>query len=1214
MKIKRILSTFLLLAVVFSSIVVAFPIAASAAYSSMGVTSGTTATADLNGEQLEAYLSDYVAYNYSTAEEMLKDELEAGYLYSVNSANNLYSLYVNKYTGFVFYQNNITGQILTSNPVDPGYLNDSGAIAVNGTVRQKLMSQIEIKFYESENATIPMTYNSYNESALRSQISVSPIANGLRVNYILGDTTPRFLLPGAITAEKFTENILTPLIAAYTSYLKEVCEGRVEEDFNFDFFENDEFVQYDDYGYINILDEDGLLDYVSSMNKVCLAVYDNKTSAKEYKALSEIGSAVTKMARGYSMENPEEYDSDSNEYKNLAKKYPIFGTGVAIYVCNLDNEDTAGRRQLGGYVKAYCPDYTFNSMYQDEKECGYVNENVQKPVFRCALEYSFNSDGSISVKLPASSITFDETVYTLEYIRPLQYFGCADAAESGYIFFPDGSGTIVDFKDFYRPGASTNPNLSMSASIYGLDYAYSNIDLKYAYRQQVSMPVYGIVNEVEANAVTNTLYGKETVTNGYFAILEEGSALATLWINSDFSSNKYGTTFASYSPYPQDTFDLSETTTGGATGIYNMVSTSKYTGSYVTRYVMLTDEEIGDSTYGEDAYYESSYVGMASYYKNYLKSNGTFATLDMVSEKLPLYVEALGAMDITAKILSFPVTKTVPLTTFEDVITMYNELSTAKDTALAKAAENEQLAAGTDDAALKASYTALAAEYRAFAETVENISNINFRLTGFANGGMKATYPTKARWERACGGSDGFEALVIESNRISETAGANFSVYPEFDFMYINNTAMFDGIGNKGNVSKMVDNRYASMQLYNSSLREFESLFDLVISSDVIDKLYTKFEKSFKESGSNKISVSTLGSALNSNFDEDNFITRDDARSDVVSLLQRMTATDGYELMLDAGNVYSLKYATHLLNVATDSSHFRYSSYTVPFTGLVLHSYVNYTGSPLNYSGNVQYEILKSIESGAAPYYILCYQNAANLKEDEELNDYYGVSYQNWYNEIVTTYAVLNNAIGGLQDYEIYDHNIIVCERVIEDEEMAKNYLALENEIVELLKEQLKVVVDKAYADLKAGGEENYAKRLKLEINRNDLVLQFSQILNLPLEELLGSEFIKSVDSIIAQYTSLYAGAENPENSYVVSFDAIEYSTKYSYITDSSAFDKDYVRTDYTIDNGNVTMVTYRKGADKVSFLINYNNFSVTVRLDADTVITLDKVSFVKLG
>jgi len=68
MKIKRILSSFLLLAVVFTSLVVAFPISASAAYSSESVSSGTTATANLAGDELKSYLSDYIVYNYSNEE------------------------------------------------------------------------------------------------------------------------------------------------------------------------------------------------------------------------------------------------------------------------------------------------------------------------------------------------------------------------------------------------------------------------------------------------------------------------------------------------------------------------------------------------------------------------------------------------------------------------------------------------------------------------------------------------------------------------------------------------------------------------------------------------------------------------------------------------------------------------------------------------------------------------------------------------------------------------------------------------------------------------------------------------------------------------------------------------------------------------------------------------------------------------------------------
>ena len=58
------------------------------------------------------------------------------------------------------------------------------------------------------------------------------------------------------------------------------------------------------------------------------------------------------------------------------------------------------------------------------------------------------------------------------------------------------------------------------------------------------------------------------------------------------------------------------------------------------------------------------------------------------------------------------------------------------------------------------------------------------------------------------------------------------------------------------------------------------------------------------------------------------------------------------------------------------------------------------------------------------------------------------------------------------------------------------------------------------------------------------------------------------------------------------------YVTKYTYITDSYAKDENYVKTDYTIDDGNVTIVTYQKGDDVVRFVINFNSFDVTVKLE----------------
>ena len=175
--------------------------------------------------------------------------------------------------------------------------------------------------------------------------------------------------------------------------------------------------------------------------------------------------------------------------------------------------------------------------------------------------------------------------------------------------------------------------------------------------------------------------------------------------------------------------------------------------------------------------------------------------------------------------------------------------------------------------------------------------------------------------------------------------------------------------------------------------------------------------------------------------------------------------------MVDGGNVYALQYADHILNIATDSSHYRYSSYTIPFVGMILHGYISYAGSPLNYAGNANYDALRSIESGAAPFYILAYQeqNTKKLKEDENLNKYYGVTYATWKDSVVEMYKFINEAIGDLQDYEIVDHKILVAERVWDVSEIEKNFAAQEQIFFDKAKASIEAQIVEALATMNPG-------------------------------------------------------------------------------------------------------------------------------------------------
>ncbi len=1215
MNIKRILSTALTVVIIFTTIIAVIPFSAGAAYSDSSVSANAGVPdgyveANLDSEELGVYLEEYLKYNFETAAEMLDYELQKGYIYAINSQSNYYTICVNKYTGFVYYVNNYTGQILTSNPINPGYLSSTGSVSVQQLYREAVMSQISISFFETANSLITYEYTSHKWAASRAQISVSPISGGFRVNYTLGDTTARFLLPGRITAKDFDEYIVTPIIEQYDGLLNEYCSDAYPDEV-FSYFDNEDYKHYE-YDCINTSSLTGLKKYLNETSKLYKKAL--KSTSVEFKEIDKINADAMKLLNAYTLNAPQKYIGNEKYEANLEqmyKNYPITKEGIAIYVYSGD-QLAETKRPLSEIIKKFSPDYTFSMMFEDEKECGYVDNSAQKPVFRCALEYTFCDDGSLSVRLPASSITFDETVYTLNSITPLQYFGCGDMTKEGYAFYPDGSGTVIEFDDFYNESNDKRLSLNLASNMYGVDYCYSKITG--AHRAQVTMPVYGLVNDVNANAATELIYEKDTVKNGFFAILEEGSALANLSFRSGGNSHRYFSVFASYMPYSADEFDLSETISIGTIGSYKMVSESKYTGSYVTRYVMLTDEEIGDEIYGKDSYYKSDYIGMAAYYRDYLKNNGVLKALENLSEDLPLYMEVLGAMDISAKFLTFPITKSIPLTSFNDIKEIYNQLAKCEEYVQEKISEYDELASKEKDDNQKYQYEKQAERYRALVGNIQSIKNINFKLTGFANGGMASTYPVKVKWSRACGGKSGFKSLIKEASIISEASDSNFVIYPEFDFAYIHNTAIFDGISNRGNVSKMVDNRYAKKQVYNSIMQEYEDMSSLVISADALDGLYSKFLKKYSKYDIKTISASTLGSDLNSNFDKKNPLNREDAKEMVSELLDRMVNQNGYELMIDTGNIYAVEYATHILNSSIDSSHFRYSSYTVPFTGMILHSYVNYTGTPLNYSGSPAYDLLRAIESGASLYYIVCYQNSAYLKEDADLNKYYGVDYHNWYDDILTTYNELNNAIGDLQSYEIVDHKVILAEREIEEKEAAQNYLHLQEEIIVLLDEQILAAVDAALAVLKESN--NYDIRVKLDVTDADriaLLNQFAEILNIDVTELEESDFVNDVDEIISKYESKYSGDDANGNSYVVNFSSIDYESQYSYITDSCALDKDYVYTDYTIDNGNVTMVTYKNGDSEIRFILNYNNFPVTVRLSSELEYKLPGYSYQRI-
>lgn len=904
-------------------------------------------------ETITASDIDYVKEVFNTPDEVLE------YM-TLYQENDTYAMYFNDYTGAFAVVNKVTGQISLSNPYDVASSTGSAA------TKQSILSQIIVKYTDNGN---PHLLYSYSDAAVNGQIKVKKIKTGVRVEYTIGNEAVRKLAPRLISATNFETLILQPL--------EEAIGGT--HDFN---------------------------------------------RFKSFYALQSVANASSNKAK-----------------ESLLAQYPVCAT-MDIYSLDVDITPVE-LNFIEENIKGYCPSYTFDQMDADHAETGYESENELSPVFKMALEYTLNEDG-FTVRLPSNGVRFNSTLYSLEYISVLPYMCAGNSYNTGYTFYPDGSGALFAFEDL--SGKST---YTASRKLYGLDYAYHQLDGKY--QKAITLPVFGIKEDQliytytttkettdkdtgetlkveEEHRISSTVihslkalkeqleadveaglydeYSEITEVvqkNGYFAVLEEGESLCELATYHAGSLSDYHTIMNYFNPRPKDTYNLGDAISVSGSKNMTVVSDRKYTGNLKIRYILLADEDVAAETGFADSsvYYKADYMGMADAYSSYLINKGILERLtsdDVQEDYIPLYIESFGTLEVTEQIMSFPVEVKKPLTTFADVITMYDELSEA------------------------------------------GVKNINFKLTGFANGGMYASTPTKIKWESSVGGKKGMISLLERAQQAAED-GENLGVYPEFELLYFGESRWFDGISVKRDCIRTIDNRYTSKSYYYPSQQAYVSTYNLALSPAYIDRIYTKmlaqYEK-YEEYGGMGISISSMGSDLNTDFDEDEPYNREDNKAFIINALetiQNNSAVTG-GIMTDNGNAYTLKYVDHLLNVNLDSSRFMRATCAVPFVGLVLHGYVQFAGTALNMEGDANYAMLKAIENGASLYYILSYRNTAELKEFSTLSQYYSVNYAIWKDDLISQYQELNSLMADLQTKLIINHEFLTGTRVLDADEL----------------------------------------------------------------------------------------------------------------------------------------------------------------------------------
>ncbi|CAH1207145.1 DUF5696 domain-containing protein [Paenibacillus sp. JJ-223] len=267
--------------------------------------------------------------------------------------------------------------------------------------------------------------------------------------------------------------------------------------------------------------------------------------------------------------------------------------------------------------------YTEEDLAYDNQENGIEGGGASdKPSFIIPVEYRLDQ-GSLVVTVPLGQVK-ENGPYRIRNIDLLAYFGAAGADEKGYMFVPDGSGSLIHLNN------GKVKEEQYVQRVYGADPN----DNSYA-RPQVSesahMPVFGLKSGEHA----------------WFAVIEKGDAIAGIAADIGGRQNSYNHVYGTFFLRGEDELEMY---TSQNMQEIQLLSEEPYKGDIQVRYTFLNGPE-------------ANYSGMARLYQQQLVERGQ---LKPIGEEggLPFYVNVLGAVDKRASFLGVPYRSLMAMTTY----------------------------------------------------------------------------------------------------------------------------------------------------------------------------------------------------------------------------------------------------------------------------------------------------------------------------------------------------------------------------------------------------------------------------------------------------------------------------------------------------------------------------------------------------------------------
>jgi len=255
-------------------------------------------------------------------------------------------------------------------------------------------------------------------------------------------------------------------------------------------------------------------------------------------------------------------------------------------------------------------------------------------------------------------------------------------------------------------------------------------------------------------------------------------------------------------------------------------------------------------------------------------------------------------------------------------------------------------------------------------------------VRGWTKGGATGASPTHFPFEGKVGGADEWKAFLDKYERLG------IPVYFYTDYAVVNRSA---GGYRKTDLAKTISGQFIPLYYRTWLLKPSSSL------EKFRDELAL-----FAKNGMSRLAIGTIGDLLYSTHAKP-ASTREQAIATYQEMLSEPTM-QGYALYRP--NLYLWKYADRLLDVPMSASGFLLETEEVPFLQMVLKGHVEFDSPPSNFHADPQEALLKMIDYGSAPSFLVTWEDPVRLLNTGS-QWIYTSQYAVWKDQILKEYRAI---------------------------------------------------------------------------------------------------------------------------------------------------------------------------------------------------------------